>query len=209
MPALLTSTSRRSYSERMRSARSRTAASEERSATYEPTFWLLVWLRSSSSVASRRSGLRPCSSTVVPFAASSCATRLPRPSVAPVTSIVASGASVMVTPFRVGLHNPPNARSILKHGSQDAASVQEIRPAQRSFHAAMSEVPASEPDASPRDRLPHLPTHQDRHASTVQRLPGDVPYPWPPLPEVERSLYDLVAGEDNQLEGLLSNHWCS
>src|SRR5919107_6080414 len=110
MPALLTSTSRRSYSERMRSARSRTAASEERSATYEPTFWLLVWPRSSSSVASRRSELRPCSSTVVPFAASSRATRLPRPSVAPVTSIVASAASLMVTPFRVRLHSRKSVR---------------------------------------------------------------------------------------------------
>src|SRR5918998_883290 len=59
MPALLTRTSRRSCFERIRFARSRTAASEERSARYEFAFSLPTWLISSSSVASRRSGLRP------------------------------------------------------------------------------------------------------------------------------------------------------
>ena len=71
---------------------------EESEDGHELTFSVLVWPHSSSSVASRRSGLRPCSSTVVPFAASSSATRLPRPPVAPVTSIVASAKFLMQLP---------------------------------------------------------------------------------------------------------------
>jgi len=56
------------------------------------------------------------------------------------------------------------------------------------------------------DPSPHIPL-QETTDSTVQRLPCSIPYPGPRLPEVGRPLYDLVAREDDQFEGLLS--FCS
>ena len=53
------------------------------------------------------------------------------------------------------------------------------------------------------DPSPHIPLQQTTD-STVQRLPCSIPYPGPRRPEVGCPLYDLVAGEDDQLEGLLS-----
>jgi hypothetical protein len=49
----------------------------------------------------------------------------------------------------------------------------------------------------------HLSSHQDLHASAVQRLPRSVPYPCPRLPEVGRPLRNLVARENDQIKPIL------
>src|SRR5215218_8181228 len=54
----------------------------------------------------------------------------------------------------------------------------------------------------------HFPSHQGLHASTIECLPGGLPYPSPGLPKVGRPLLHLVAGEDDQLKGLLSTVHC-
>src|SRR5829696_7373591 len=60
----------------------------------------------------------------------------------------------------------------------------------------------------------HLPAHQDLHSNAVQCLPGWLSYPCPTLSEVRCPLYDLVAGEDDQIEvsappSVLSSGQCS
>jgi hypothetical protein len=50
----------------------------------------------------------------------------------------------------------------------------------------------------------YLPTYHQLHCCTVQCLPCGVSDPRSRLPKVGCPLYDLVAGEDNQLEALLS-----
>ena len=84
-PALLTSTSRRSWPARKRSAAPRTDSSEARSACRTSTASLPVLARIWADTASSAEGLRPRTTTDRPMPASVCAVARPIPDVAPVT----------------------------------------------------------------------------------------------------------------------------
>src|SRR5512132_2732824 len=94
MPALLTSTSRRSVEAATSSASARTSSSAARSARCVRRRPLPVARAMASRAAASRPASRPWSSTVAPWAARRSATARPSPSVAPVTSTVSADASM-------------------------------------------------------------------------------------------------------------------